>query len=288
MKWLKRMQDCIDYIEMNLKGTIDIDKLSQMTFLSRRYFMRMFEALTDMSVSEYIRNRKMTLATRELMEAKRKIIDIAFDYGYSSPEAFSRAFKSVHGISPSKVSSQNLKLKSYSHISFQISIKGEIEMNYKIEKKKAFKVLGKSIITTTEINNNFIELPNFWHKLYKDGTIDKMVKLSQSDGSKYGICMPPMGDNRKEFEYVIAVSYNGENKEDLKVFDIPEITWAVFECHGSMPQAIQKVWSRIFSEWLHATNYEINTKLPDVEYYSPGNNNEPDYYSEIWVPIITD
>lgn len=283
MKWLERLTKCVDYIEDNIED-IDIEELCSIACLSRIYFSRLFDAVTGMTLGEYIRRRRMTLAAGELLRSDIKVIDIAIKYGYSSSEAFSRAFKSIHDVSPSYVRTNRPKLKSYPKITFNITIKGDVDMNYKVVEKDAFKVLGRSIITTEENGKNNTEIPQFWYELYTTGVIDKMLEVSGSD-TKYGICLAPIKEHGKEFEYLIAVPYNGGDKADMKVYDIPKTDWAVFECRGSMPDAIQKVWNRIFSEWLPATKYEINTELPDIEYYSPGDNDQPDYYSEIWLPV---
>lgn len=285
VKWLKRMQECIIYIEENLKNDIDMNELSKITFLSRRYFFRMFEAVTDISVVEYIRKRRMTLAASELMFSNKKVIDIALDYGYSSSESFSRAFKNIHGISPSSVAKSDCKLKSYPPLSFQIKIRGDTEMDYRIVKKEAFKVIGKSFITTDENYQSHKDVPVFWNKLGKDGTLEKLQKANNSKEHRYGICMPQLKENDKEFEYIVAVPYNGKNVNDCIVYDIPEATWVVFECIGSLPDALHKLWKRIFSEWLPATKYELNLSMPEIEFYLPGCTNKPKYYSEIWISI---
>ena len=287
MKWYMRLQDCIKYIEENLKGEIDFDELSSLSFLSKRYFFRMFEAVTGISVIEYIRNRRMTLAAKELASEACKVIDIALEFGYSSPEAFSRAFKSVHGIPPSSVTTaQSGMLKSFSPLSFKITVKGDKELNYKIEKKKAFKVIGEVLTTTSEKEQNFKELPRFWDRLHSDGTFTKMLGLSDDSGTSFGVCFPVV-EGSQEFNYAIAVPYSGKDDEQFEIFDIPEATWVVFEFTGPMPSAIQDGLNMIFSEWLPATEYEIDNTMPDIELYYPGSVQNPDYKSEIWIAIKT-
>lgn len=283
MKWLERLEACVDYIEENIEK-IDMKELCSIACLSNIYFSRLFDAVTGITLGEYIRRRRMTLAAGELIRSDIKVIDIAIKYGYSSSEAFSRAFKSIHSVSPSFVRTNRPKLKSYPKIAFNITIKGDDEMNYKIVEKDAFKVMGRSITTTEEDYKNQTDIPEFWHQLYTTGVIDKMLEASGCE-VKYGICMPPIKEHGKEFEYVVAVPYNGGYTAEMKVYDMPKTEWAVFACRGSMPDAIQKVWNRIFTEWLPATKYEINTDLPDIEYYTAGDNDDPDYYSEIWLPV---
>ena len=136
MKWLERFSSCIEYIEENLKSDIEIEVLARKSYLSKEYFCRMFQYVTDIPFNEYVRKRRMTLAAKELINTNIKIIDLAFIYGYSSSEAFSRAFKQIHGISPNEARLKKPILKAYLPLSFQIQIKGDIEMDYKIVKRE--------------------------------------------------------------------------------------------------------------------------------------------------------
>lgn len=282
MKWIKRLSQCVEYIEDNLKDEIDMNDLCRISCLSSLYFPRLFEAVTGIQLSEYIRRRRMTLAACELAGGDRKVIDIALDYGYSSSESFSRAFKGIHGISPSYVRNQNPTLKSYPKLTFSVSIKGDSEMNYKIVDKKAFKVLGVSITTTTNNGENTKEIPKFWERINNDGTCKQMCKYAATNDVIYGICFD--SDSKDTFKYAVAVSYDGGGKSEFEVMDISACKWAIFECIGPMPLAIQNVWNRIFTEWLPATEYEI-APLPQIEFYTLGDSAKDDYRSEVWIPI---
>ena len=282
MKWIRRLEECVDYIESSLKCEIDLDILCSISCLSRLYFPRLFEAVTDIPLSEYIRRRRMTLAARELLEGDKKVIDVAFDYGYSTPESFSRAFKSVHGVPPSALKSENPKVKSYPRLTFAISIRGDAAMDYKIIEKSAFDVLGLSLRTTDKDGKNFKEIPEFWQKICSDGTEDELCKFSAEDGIMYGICFDLEEDGY--FKYAAGVPYAGGEKDNFEVMTIPAAKWAIFECIGPMPDAIQKVWKRIFSEWLPATEFEM-ASLPQIEMYYPGDSTKDDYRSEVWIPV---
>ncbi|MEX1377974.1 MAG: AraC family transcriptional regulator [Eubacteriales bacterium] len=283
MKWIKRLTKCADYIEENLKDEIKVEELAKISCLSTLYFPRLFEAITDISLSEYIRRRRMTLAAKDIIDGNSKIIDIALDYGYSSPESFSRAFKSVHGISPSNLKRETPTIKSYPKLAFSISIKGDVEMNYKIIEKDAFQVLGRSIITDDIDQKNLTEIPLFWQKINADGTSEKIMEHSAADTcAMFGICFDAKED--RSFKYAAAVPYDGGETGGFEVMDIPSAKWAVFECIGPMPNSIQIVWKRIFSEWLPATEYEL-VNQPQIEYYYPGDPSGENYRSEVWIPI---
>lgn len=101
MEWLDKMNDALRYLEDNLRGKVDHREAARIACSSLRRFQRMFEFVTDMTVDEYLRRRRMALAARDLVESDIRIIDVAAKYGYESPDAFSRAFKAFHGLSPS-------------------------------------------------------------------------------------------------------------------------------------------------------------------------------------------
>lgn len=100
MEWLKRLGAAIDYIEENLDREISYDEVARIACCSTYYFQRIFSYVSGVSLSEYIRRRKMTQAAFELQRTDNKVIDVAHKYGYSSPTSFNRAFQSVHGIAP--------------------------------------------------------------------------------------------------------------------------------------------------------------------------------------------
>lgn len=142
MEWLGRLNAAIAYLEENLEDEIELARMAQIACCSPFHFQRMFSYLAEVPLSEYIRRRKMTRAAADLQKGSARIIDIALKYGYDSPTAFNRAFQSVHGLAPSEARKPGAILKAYLPISFKITIKGEAEMNYRIEKRDAFRIIG--------------------------------------------------------------------------------------------------------------------------------------------------
>ncbi|MDF2568072.1 MAG: hypothetical protein K0R90_1528, partial [Oscillospiraceae bacterium] len=142
MEWLENLNQAISYIEENLEEDIDLNRVSQIACCSTFHFQRMFSYIASVPLSEYIRRRRMTSAAFELQNSDIKVIDLALKYGYESPTSFARAFQSVHGVPPSAARTEGIHLKAYPRISFLITIRGDAEMNYKIEKKDAFRIVG--------------------------------------------------------------------------------------------------------------------------------------------------
>lgn len=278
------MIDSIEYIESNLDEELAIEEIAKIAFMSKFHFQRMFSMLTGYTVSEYIRNRRITKAAQELVNSNRKIIDIALKYGYESPEAFTKAFRAIHGVTPSAAKKNSQSLKAYPKLSFQIQIKGDVEMDYKIVGKESFKVIGKSIQTSTLGGENNRKIASFWKEVNSNGFVEELEKDCGSLGI-LGICME-YDHQLENLTYLIAAEKNKEQVPDgLEEREIPAATWAVFPVIGAMPDAMPRTWKRIFSEWFPATGYE-HAGGPEMEVYSSnGDPSSEDYYSEIWIPI---
>lgn len=284
MNWLRNMNNVLSYIEAHLLEDLTGEVLSKVAFSSKFHFLRQFHMITGMNLKDYIRQRRLSLASKDVVMGKERIIDIAFKYGYETPEAFSKAFKNLHGVSPSEARKKGVMLKAIPPLSFEIRVKGEEQMNYRLEKKEKFYVTGISRKITTKDNQNFVEIPKFWTEVNTSGVMNKMFPQMGPLGM-LGVCHN-MNMEEEEFEYMIGV----EGKEltgvdDISLVEVPEQTWAVFESIGPMPDAIQKVWQRIFSEWFPATQYE-HADAPEIEAYLPGDPRADDYKCEIWIPIV--
>lgn len=282
MTLLDGMNNALKYIEDNLDGDIDYAAVAKAACCSPYHFQRFFVSVTDIPLSEYIRRRRLTLAAFELQNTDRKVIDIAFKYGYQSSDAFTRAFVTLHGITPSKAREQGAVLKAYPCITFTLSIKGVVALNYRIEEKKAIRVVGVKEWFSIAAQNQLNKIPEMWHRVNTDGTGDKIYSLIDSQPGCLGICADMYNDG---FDYWIAASTSKKCPPDLTEMEIPAATWAIFEVTGAMPNAIQDVWGRIFSEWFPSSGYE-HAKTAELEVYLDGDTDSPDYKSEIWIPVI--
>jgi len=283
MEWLKQLNAAINYMEEHLTDTLDLNRVAQIACCSAFHFQRMFSYLAEIPLFEYIRRRKMTRAAIDLQTGSVKVIDVALKYGYDSPTAFNRAFRSVHGIAPSAAKRPGAALKAFPPICFQILIKGEAAMNYRIEKKPSFKIVGVKAHYDLNIEENFTDIPLFWQRSVQAGIIPRLCALM--DAQPMGILGVSTCMNGKDFEYYIAAATNKETPEDLAEYTVPACTWAIFTCIGPMPEAIQSLQKRIVSEWLPGSGYEY-ADAPDIEIYSEGDQQAADYQSEIWLPIV--
>lgn len=280
MDWITRLNSTIEYIEKNITEDIDYNQLGKIACCSPYHFQKMFGYMADMTLSEYIRKRKMSLAAADLQDGKHKIIDIAAKYGYDSPTAFNRAFQSVHGFAPSLAKETGRILKSFPPISFQITIKGATQMDYRIEKKESFRILGISISLDQKIENNFKTVPKFWNRAASDGTISQLC--SKMNSIPKGVMGISTCDNSiDKWRYYIGVS-STEDAENFEVYNIPELTWAIFSSQGA-GITIQELEKRIVTDWLPTSGYEY-ANGPDVELYLDPTPENTQY--EVWIPVI--
>ncbi|MGV3265888.1 AraC family transcriptional regulator [Cytobacillus pseudoceanisediminis] len=278
MDWLERMNNVLDYIEQNLGGEIDYKKMAEIAYTSEFHFSRMFSSISGIPLSEYIRRRRLTAAAFEIQKKDVRIIDIAAKYGYDSVDSFSRAFKKTHGMTPSAARKNGMQLKAFPKISFQISIKGDVEMEYRIENLDfELRIVGKG--SPVKTSKAFKTIPSIWNNARKNGYMQKLIDMSWENPKctlegLLGVCGKEAAITDEEFEYFMGIRYDGETPSDMETLIIPPGTWAVFP---NIPEA----WKRLYSEWVPASGYEL-ANLPCIEcYYGP--KHKPKH--ELWVPV---
>lgn len=287
MKLLEDMNRAMDYIENNLREKTDYEKIAQIACCSVYHFQRMFTFMTDITLSEYIRRRKMTMAAFELQNSSIKVIDLALNYGYDSPEAFTRAFQNLHGITPTAARSLGSCIKAFPRISFQISVKGVSEMNYKIVEKEAFQVYGIERIFDTENGENLKAIPDFWLEKLTNGEYIKLAKSAGYPSVVNAVCGYRKMDGTA-FPYMLCVMKTPlSNTSGYTEVDIPKATWAVFVniSHGieETSKAVQDLTARVYTEWLPTANYEFVEGYDFEMYYS---DSQGKYYEEAWIRVI--
>lgn len=301
MDLLERMNCAISYIEDNLLEEIDYEEVARRALCSSYHFQRMFPFITNIPLSEYIRRRRLTMAAFELQNSNISIIDLALKYGYGSPNSFTRAFQSIHGTIPSLARDKGVQLKSYPRISFHISIRGDVEMNYKIVEKEAFSVFGVEVAVSAVDGKCFEQIPEFWLQSMENGTMDRILKAAGSTkeadirGDIYGnseilLNAAMYGHNSEDgtFRYMVCQNVPKEGvPEEYTKLEVPALTWAVFSTDRheivETTEKIQDIWKRIFPEWFPGSGYE-HVNAPEFEmYYSAG---EGKFTAEVWIPVV--
>jgi AraC family transcriptional regulator len=285
MEWLIRMRDALDLIESRMEEPIEMNELARAACSSPFHFQRMFHMLTGTTVAEYIRKRRLTLAAQELASSSAKVIDVALKYGYETPEAFAKAFRRVHGIPPSAARSPGTALKAFPRLSFHLSLKGDKDMEYRIVEKGPFGIIGKSIEVPCKDGENKKRIPLFWQEVDQDGTIGRLFDAG-SGKELLGVCAD-FCHEQSTLTYWVALEGDAQAAaaHGFESRTIPAATWAVFPSVGPMPDAIQKVWGRIYQEWFPGTGYE-HAGGPELEVYFEGDSASEDYKCEVWIPVV--
>ena len=278
MEWVDGLNQTIAYIENHLTGEIDYEALAKLACCSAYHYQRMFAYMAGVPLSEYIRRRRMSRAAVDL-QAGEKVIDVSLRYGYQSPTAFNRAFQSVHGIAPSAVREEGAAVKSFSPLRFTIMVKGAEEMEYRIEKREAFRIVGLSAPLDKDLEKNFAIVPQMWGKAASDGTIPRLAALM--DGQPAGLLGVSACGSEEDWRYFIAVA-STQPAGDFEEYTVPAATWAVFPGQGAN-LSIQDLERRAVTEWLPTSGYEYGS-APDVEVYLNPDPNNAVY--EVWIPVV--
>lgn len=282
MEWAEAIGEAVKFMESHITENITMYEVAKQVNISPFYFQKGFSILCGYSIAEYIRNRRMALAGEELITSNVTVMELAMKYGYDSPDSFTKAFSRFHGSTPLAVRKNKSMIKTFAPLKLTISLKGGYRMDYKIIKKEAFTVLGASKEFSYE--NAKQEVPLFWQEHYSSGRGNYV-------GGMFGINIDPQMGN-ETFEYLIADIYNPalDIPEGLIVKTIPALTWAVFPCRGALPDSLEDVNIKIFSEWLPALQDYAFAAGYCVEMYDapdkyPGGTNDENYYTEIWIPV---
>lgn len=285
--WQKCMNQAIDYIENNLSDEIDYSTAAQYVNCSVWEFQRVFSFMAQIPLSEYIRRRRLTLAAHDIRAGKNKIIDIAMRYRYDSPAAFTRAFTQLHGTTPKSARDTGVTLKVYPRLTFKFILKGAEAMDYKIEKKEAFEIIGFKRRMTEENKAHYKAIGQMWSDFWSQKwweTLNKYYIYPNGDDPNgtgpdapdptysYAVTQQDYEANsrRDSFSYAIGVPYNGKDysedrnrfNDELEIIHIPAGSYAIF----MMPQGeeVGHFMGRIFTEWLPASGYQL-TGGPELE-----------------------
>lgn len=286
MDLLKDMNRALNYIESHLADEIDFNEVAKLALCSEYHFKRMFSFLAGVTLSEYIRRRRLTLAAFELNNSSAKVIDIAMKYGYNSPDSFTRAFEGLHGITPSEAKINGKLLKAFPRMTFQLTIKGGSEMNYRIVEKDTFNIVGLNKRVSLIYNGVNPEIAAMWQSLSPE-LITTLKSLSNVEPLGLVSASTNFSEARLEggtLDHYIGVATTEEAPDNLTKLEVPASTWAVFEAVGPFPDTLQNVWGRIYSEWFPASNYE-QIPGPEILWNENKDMTSPTYKSEIWIMV---
>lgn len=283
MNYIQSMQTAINYMEEYILEDINYENVARQVYMSNYHFHRTFSMLTGITANEYIRNRRLSMAGQELIMSDVKIIDIAYKYGYESPESFTKAFTRFHGVTPNIARRAGMQLKSFNRLIIKIQLEGGTIMDYKIVERESFKLLAKVKEFRNEIvsDDNNTEIPEFWDECIKAGVLDTLKKNAVNN-AVYGACVP-ISKESKYFDYGIGMEYNGsEVPKGYRIWEVKPTLWAVFKCIGNNGDCIGETWDKIFKEFLPGSEYNMLDDT-DFELYSEDLGSE--VFCEVWIPV---
>ena len=274
MDWLEAVRTAVDFMETHLLEDISAEDAARTVYLSPFHFQRGFRALSGYSVGEYIRGRRLYLAALELIRGDTQVTDVAYKYGYETPESFSKAFRRFHGMTPAEVKRRGHIPRPFLPLKITLTVQGGTNMDVRYETIQTFKVAGISRRFKNE--GAYRAIPAWYDELREQGVLDTL--------GEFAVCVDDNGT--EDFAYWVAKPYiGGTLPEGQEVMELPTATWAIFTATGPLPGARQTVNTPIFSEWLPGNpEWEMDGSF-SIEHYLPGDTAAVNYKSEIWVPV---
>lgn len=300
MDWVQGIQNAIEYIEEHITENIDYKEVAKAAYSSSFHFQRVFGIMCGMTLGEYIRLRRLTLAGGEFLSGKVKVIDVALKYGYDTPESFSRAFTRFHGIKPSQVK-PGCTLNSFSKLTVKVELVGGNEMKYKIKEIPELVLVG--------FKQHFYGVPYGDERTKQEEEFFTSTRAKQwlligasRDYSKDYCVVTNIGDNGYDFyiayeldEWTRKEMYNPKitgvdfmDKMGFETLVIPKSLCAVFETDKKKRPVGDyiDVRKKIVSEWLPSSEYYLaNAPEVVIMHWRPQGVWEKERFIEICLPI---
>ncbi len=293
MELVKLLQTAIDYMEEHLLEDINYENVAKQVYMSSYNFHRTFTLMAGMSANEYIRNRRLSMAAQELLTTDHKVIDVAYTYGYDTPESFAKAFARFHGVTPRQAKEKGTQLHIFNRLVIKITLEGGKIMDYRVEDvgTRRFIVLARQFSNDTQIDEANHTIPEFWKECNNKKMVNAIREL-RPDGKKdlYGLCGTTK-ENEDTFTYAIGVVDDEDTKkiseEELtangfQIWTISTATYVVFNCYGDNGECITNMWSYFFKEFLPQSKYEYTDEVDYEIYFEKG---EPGLFCELWIPV---
>lgn len=293
MNYSKVISQCIEFIEENIKSNLTPELIANECGYSTFHFCRMFNVHQGISLMEYVKKRRLSLAATRLFEGY-KIIDIALEYGFDTHNGFSKAFKKEYGFSPTQYIK---RMEGYYSKESIYKIGGYI-MNPVIVKKPAFKVAGYGINTNISNGSYTKDVASFWINYNGENLESKMYEiLEPKKHGEVGLCIPSNDENGDTIYLlgVIVDDFKGVT-DDMMIVDVPDATYAVFTTlpvdtsndleQNEFANIIKETWKYIFEEWFKDSKYIYDESKMDFEFYDERCHSRKDTVMEIYIPVL--
>lgn len=284
---LKELNHVIDYIEDHITDdNLSLEIISEYAGVSDYHFRKIFLYLSGLTLNEYIKNRKLSEANKDLLKGE-KVTDVALKYGYQSMDGFTRAFKKWSGFLPSDVIKKGIS-KSFPKLSFIITVKGGISMEFRIEDKPEFNLAGVSKRVPMQfegVNNEIVKLAqSITDEQRKEMHSLQNIEPYEIINASYEADANFLKEEGDLTHLIGVLTTENEVSNLLEKVQVKACTWAIFPNEGAFPSTLQETMAKIYSEWLPSSNYEL-INAPTFS-FTKMNGNKKDYaYSEVWIPV---
>lgn len=297
MDFIGNLQKAVDYIEENLCEDIDFEKAAQLAACSVYHFHRMFSYIVGLSLTDYVRRRRMTLAAFDLRQTDLRMIDLAVKYGYDSQSSFTRAFHLLHGVTPTRARVGGVKIKVYPRLSFQLILKGAESMQYRIEKTEAYQVFGRAIIPDWA-DTDWKKWGEYADRVLEDGSHDttniaagfpgpvgEMIENDTWDTARIHLLQAIhfyTSDGVRHFMYGWELPEGGVD-DSFTVVEVPGATWVVFSEIDPDRFAVKELYDYCYTHWFPTSGY-VQAEGPVIEKYAQADKNGG-WIQELWMPV---
>ncbi|EOR21177.1 AraC family transcriptional regulator [Clostridium sartagoforme AAU1] len=284
---LHELNHVIDYIEDHITDdNLSLEIISEYAGVSDYHFRKIFFYLSGLTLNEYIKNRKLSEANKDLLNGE-KVTDVALKYGYQSMDGFTRAFKKWSGFLPSDSIKKGIS-KSFPKLSFIITVKGGISMEFRIEDKQAFNLVGVSKRVPMQfqgVNNEIVKLAqSITDEQRKEMHSLQNIEPYEIINASYEADANFLKEEGDLTHLIGVLTTENEVSNLLEKVPVKACTWAIFPNEGPFPSTLQETMAKIYSEWLPSSNYEL-INAPTFS-FTKMNEHKKDYaYSEVWIPV---
>jgi AraC family transcriptional regulator len=283
---LKELNHVIDYIEEHLTDEISFETISEYAGVSDYHFRKVFFYLSGLTLNEYIKNRKLSEANKDLLNGA-KVTDVAFKYGYQSMDGFTRAFKKWSGFLPSDVTKKGIS-KSFPKLTFIITVKGGVSMEFRIIDKPAFNLVGVSKRVPMQyegVNNEIVKLAeSITDEQKKEMHSLQNIEPCEIVNASYDADADFLKEEGDLTHLIGVLTTENDVSDLLDKVSVEACTWAIFPNEGPFPSTLQQTMASVYSEWLPASDYEV-INVPTFS-FTKMDEHKMDYaYSEVWVPV---
>jgi len=300
LDWIYGFQLALSYIESRLDGEIDCARAAELAQSDEYHFQRAFSMLTGITLTDYIRMRRLTLAATELKRGA-KVIDVALMYGYSSPESFARAFSRFHGVPPSEARKPSIRLNSCSPLHVKLTLEGGSMLDYRIEHKPGMKLLGfhrrfegapfgrnrdhqeGALFTSTRAHQWMLR------GLSDDSDSSDVVAITDVTDSGYACwyCCKP---DAYSLEHLYDASITGIDfmeRFGFEMLSVPAGDYAVFSTARSRYPVADycRLREQISTEWLPGSGYTLRNAPELAIYHWYTGAQRESRFIEIWIPV---